>query len=144
MLKSFVNVAFAGEADNKVISMDDLCSFYRESIAQGISDFSSLDIEGAICLISFFILINSSAGRLDVVSDDKSSGSTAQTKSILKNSTGTGDKVTAISSDGGAVKQNLSFADQTTQIDTTGGAKTTSTQVETGSTAITGGVQYGP
>ena len=59
MLKSFINVAFAGEEDNRVISLEDLCAFYRDNIAQGLTDFSTLDLEGAICLISFFILINS-------------------------------------------------------------------------------------
>mmetsp|Transcript_12853 Transcript_12853/g.16510 ORF Transcript_12853/g.16510 Transcript_12853/m.16510 type:complete len:132 (-) Transcript_12853:817-1212(-) len=122
MLKNFVNVAISGEADNKVIAMEDLCAFYRESIAQGLSDFSNLDLEGAICLISFFILINSQAGRLRVLLDDKTmaaASAASASKSILKSSTGSGDKVTSISSNQGAVKQNLSFATQTSQIDTT-------------------------
>jgi len=67
MLKNFVNVAIADEADNKVISLETLCAFYRDSIAQGMSDFSTLDLEGAICLISFFILINGQQGRLEVL-----------------------------------------------------------------------------
>ena len=64
MLKKFVNVAIGVEADNKVIVLEELCAFYRDSIAHGVSDYSSLDLEGAICLISFFILINSQKGRL--------------------------------------------------------------------------------
>ena len=70
MLKNFVNVVSAGEADNKVIVLEDLCAFYRENIAQGVSDFSKLDMEGAICLISFFILINRQEGRLKTANDD--------------------------------------------------------------------------
>ena len=134
MLKNFVNVAIGGEDDNKVIVLEELCAFYRDSIAHGVSDYSSLDLEGAICLISFFILINSQQGRLQVLQDDKSAATNSHQKSILKNSTGTdtNDKITSINSNGVAVSQNLSFAQQTTQITTTATATQSSDAVMIG------------
>lgn len=49
MLKDFISVAIANEANN-VISLEDLCSFYRENIASGLSDFTTLEIEGFVCI----------------------------------------------------------------------------------------------
>ena len=109
MLKNFVTIAMAGESDNRVIALEDLCAFYRECIAQGLTDFSNLDLEGAICLISFFILINSQQGRLKLLRDDKNGPKTSASKGILKKS---GELVTSISSNKGAVAQNLTFAKQ--------------------------------
>lgn len=100
MLKNFVTIAMAGESDNRVIALEDLCAFYRECIAQGLTDFSNLDLEGAICLISFFILINSQQGRLKLLRDDKNGPKTSASKGILKKS---GELVTSISSNKGAV-----------------------------------------
>lgn len=57
MLKNFVDVALA-DSGNKVINLEDLSAFYRECIAQGLSDYTNLEIEGFVCIQGFFILIN--------------------------------------------------------------------------------------
>lgn len=49
--------------------MEDLCCFYRENIAGGLSDFTNLDHEGFVCIQGFFLLINSDAGRLKILDD---------------------------------------------------------------------------
>ena len=150
MLYNFVDVAMQDEDNNKVVSMDDLCAFYRESISGGLSDFTSLELEGFICIQGFFVLLNCKQDRLKVLHDTKASSGTnaaGQPKSILKNGK---SKITSISSTHGAVAQGIDFGKKdTTMIDTTQKSTattgtTTQTQDsatgETGNSAITGGV----
>ena len=116
MLKNFCELAFSNE-DNNVIKLEELCLFYRESIAAGLSDFSSLEIEGFHCIQGFFILINNRENRIKILGDNGGQAGGAS-KSILKNAAGsaqgnTGGKITSISSSGGAKAQNLSFAPDT-------------------------------
>ena len=138
MLKKFVDEILISE-ENNVVDLNDLCSFYRETIASGDSDYTNLELEGFVCIQAFFVLINSREGRLKILNDN-SKADGKPPKSILK-STGTdaagSGKVTSISSDQGAVKQGLSFAKDTVQIDTTASKDTK--PAETGNTAITGG-----
>ena len=96
MLKDFVDVAFSTE-DNSVISLEDLFSFYRESISEGLSDFTSLSLEGFICIQGFFVLINSRAGKVKTLHDVKTESENK--KGILKNS---GGAITSISNTDGA------------------------------------------
>ena len=49
MLKNFVDVAFCAQ-ENKIIALEDLCNFYRENIAAGLSDCSNLELEGLHCI----------------------------------------------------------------------------------------------
>ena len=49
MLKKFVDEILQSE-DNKVVELEDLCSFYRETIAPGHSDYTNLELEGFICI----------------------------------------------------------------------------------------------
>ena len=104
LLKDFVDVAFSTE-DNSVVSMDDLFSFYRECIAEGLSDFTTLSLEGFVCIQSFFVLINSRAGKIRTMHDVKSGSS--EKKGILKNTKNSG--VTSISSTHGKQSQGLDF-----------------------------------
>ena len=112
MLRDFINVALSAE-ENKVILLDDLCSFYSETIASGMTDFTNLEYEGFICIQGFFILINSREGRLKLL-DDQAGLQKDPTKSILKNAANTtSSKVTSISSNEGAKSQQLNFAPKT-------------------------------
>lgn len=120
-----------------MILLEDLCDFYRENLAQGLSDFTNLDYEGFICIQSFFVLINTQNGRLQNLADPAQACATQQKKGILKNSKNS--KVTSISSDKGAVVQQLNFSESATT-PSTQASKTQTTQIETGSSAITGGV----
>lgn len=134
MLKKFVDEILISDV-NKVVDLEDLCSFYRDTIASGHSDYTNLELEGFVCIQAFFVLINSRQGRLKILNDDaKASADGKLPKSILKGAEGT-SKITSISSDQGAKKQGLSFAKDTVKIDTSGAGGT----VETGSSAITGG-----
>jgi len=49
MLKDFINIAMSTE-ENRVISLEDLCLFYRENIASGLSDFTTLELDGFVCI----------------------------------------------------------------------------------------------
>ena len=118
-----------------------MCQFYCETIGPGRTDYTNLELEGFTCIQAFFVLINSRAGRLKTLNDNNNSSAAAGSggvKGILKNSSGGGDKITSISSNEGAKKQNLNFASQTEQIDTTG-TKTNDAAVETGNSAILNG-----
>ena len=95
MLKDFISVAISNE-ENNVISLEDLCSFYRDNIANGLSDFTTLEMEGYVCIQGFFVLINSGEGRLKLLDDSSASN---KPKSILKSgAASTANKITSISS----------------------------------------------
>lgn len=82
MLKKFVDEILISE-ENRVITLEDLCSFYRETLASGDSDYTNLELEGFICIQAFFVLINSREGRIKILNDNVKSSD--QPKSILKN-----------------------------------------------------------
>ena len=104
MLKKFIDEILISE-DNNVVEIEDLCQFYRETIAPGHSDYTNLELEGFVCIQAFFVLINSRAGRLTILNDANSKANSNEPKSILKSSgTNTKDKITSISSNEGAKK----------------------------------------